>query len=181
MNESVWPPSPKALGIPGSSGDDAYRSGTPTSLPGVFDHPPLHGPQKTGVFTQNSPELSSMPPAMQPMSAGGSAPGTTSSKTTRDKVGDAFLEHLQITNPDLVARWGLTWTQVPEREACSNTIFEYLATYVSSVYIIPKGRVNAGEHLSQDSAENYWGGMIDDRRKQFQQSAEQSSQVRTIA
>ena len=112
------------------------------------------------------------------MTAAGAADGTTGSKQSRDKFGDAFLNEIATTNPDLGQRWGSKWAEVPESEACTNEIMEYVATYAATIYIIPAGRVNAGTHLSQDSAENYWGGMIDDRFKQFQHGTVQTTLVR---
>ena len=113
------------------------------------------------------------------MTTAGAADGTVGSKATRDTFGDAFLNEIAIANPDLALRWGNKWSAVPEHEACANEIMEYVATYSASVYKIPTGRVNAGFHLSQASAENYWSGMIDDRKKQFQDSQRQETKVQS--
>ena len=46
---------------------------------------------------------------------------------------------------------------------------------------IPKGRQNAGLHLKQDSAVEYWGGIIYDLKKRFQHSTEHSTKVSSRA
>jgi hypothetical protein len=115
--------------------------------------------------------------AMQPMAAEGSSAANVSNLASRNKIGDALLEHCATTNPAEAALWGSKWDAVPEEHACSNLIHEVNATFLTMVYIIPKGRVNAGNHLSQDSAEAYWGGMIFDLKKRFQHSTSQKTKV----
>ena len=116
-------------------------------------------------------------PVMQPMTAEGEASGTAGSKTSRIKFGDAFLAQIKVTNPEHSALWGTDWEEVPEALICSNKIFEYVATFAATVYIIPKGRTNAGHFLSQDSAESYWGGLIFDLKNRFQHSTAQTTKV----
>ena len=55
-----------------------------------------------------------------------------------------------------------------------NEIHELNATFLTTVY-----KMATGGHLSQDSAQNYWGGMIYDLKRRFQHSTEQSTKVRT--
>jgi hypothetical protein len=117
------------------------------------------------------------PQAMQPMTMDGDSAATAGSIKSRDAIGDMFLVHISKTNPELSERWGTQWGQVPEEHACSNELHEYTAQYLTTVYIIPAGRVNAGQHLSQDVAQNTWGGLIYDLRKRFQHSCEQSTKV----
>lgn len=111
------------------------------------------------------------------MTMDGESAATVGSQKTREAIADAFLEHVTTSNPELAALWGNKWAHVPEEHACSNKPHEYTAQFLTTVYIIPQGRVNAGSHLSHDVAQNTWGGLIYDLKKRFQHSHEQSTKV----
>ena len=111
----------------------------------------------------------------------GASTSTASSIASHNKIGDAFLEAIATSNPELAAKWGTKWTSVPEEFACANEIHEFNATFLTSVYVIPKGKTNAGKHLLHDSALDYWSGMIYDIKKRFQHSTEQSTKVSSRA
>ena len=124
-----------------------------------------------------------MPPVepIMPLRADGESASTAGSIASRNKIGDAFLAHVASSNPELATRWGAKWAEVPEECACSNEVHEFMAQYLTTVYTIPKGRQNAGLHLKQDSAVEYWGGIIYDLKKRFQHSTEHSTKVSSRA
>lgn len=115
---------------------------------------------------------------MQPMTQDGGANSTLGSVASRNKIGDAFLAALSNTNPEPAALFGKKWADVPEEYACANQIHELNATFLTTVYTMTTG-ASKGDHLSQDSAQNYWGGMIYDLKKRFQHSTKQSTKVST--
>ena len=90
---------------------------------------------------------------MEPMTSEGSSVATVNTHASQDKIGDALLEHIATSNPEEAAQWGRTWVELPEEHACSNKIHEFNATYLTTIYLIPKGRVNAGDYLSHDGQE----------------------------
>jgi hypothetical protein len=124
-----------------------------------------------------------MPPseAMTAMTMDGASTSNASNIASHNKIGDAFLEAIASSNPELAAKWGAKWVSVPEEFACANEIHEFNATFLTSIYLIPKGKTNAGKPLSHDSAIEYWGGMIYDLKRRFQHSTEQSTKVRACA
>ena len=52
------------------------------------------------------------------------------------RIADLFLAFANEGSPELSAKWGLKWCEVPEEHACDKNIFAHLATYLVKTYFI---------------------------------------------
>ena len=75
---------------------------------------------------------------MEPMSSSGASAPTRQANDGYAAKGDALLAHayMKETHPELIAEWGLVWTEMPEQHACSREPMEYAATFLTQVYKI---------------------------------------------
>ena len=112
--------------------------------------------------------------AMQP---GGDTDEWQQAQRNQCAIGDKFLLWLKTANDELSARAGLVWNEMPEDIACSQPLYGYLATYLSSHYIIEKSRINAGQKLMARSALAVWGGLIALTQRKFSSSSTASTAV----
>ena len=103
--------------------------------------------------------------------------GWEAAKANHLAKGNAMLEHANESNPDLSVVWGGDWEKVPENCINETTIYEYLGTFLASVYVIAAGHRNGGEHLDQETAEKIWSGILDHDKKRLKQSKNPKTKV----
>ena len=120
--------------------------------------------------------------ASQPMSIFGDSISWTAQQKNQLSIANSFLQHLKndAGNKPLVQRWGEQWAFVPEHEAMATELYMHLATYLVHVYVIPAGRVHAGEHMDFKSAEQAWAGALLVQVKRFTSSTRTETVVRAM-
>jgi hypothetical protein len=116
--------------------------------------------------------------AMQPMTSEGSSSDWVKAKANMRRIGNLFLEHLQMSNATLSAEWGSEWDELTEEVVTTIDFWGLLATYLVSVYVIAKGSTNAGEHLDEKSALSTWRGLFNQMRQTFAASTIRETRVR---
>ena len=58
--------------------------------------------------------------------------------SNQQNIGDMFLAYIKEASPELGAKWGAKWSEVPEKYACAQEIFAHLATYMVNEYVSPQ-------------------------------------------
>ena len=104
------------------------------------------------------------------MQTAGNAVNTLKAAANHLEFGNGFLEYAGQANEGLSARWGADFTKVPEAELCTEYFFEMLATYLTTVYIIPDGARNQGSRLSSGTAEVYFNALLNMTRERVRLS-----------
>ena len=82
------------------------------------------------------------------------------------------------TNPEMTVLWGVAFDKIPEQHACAQDLYAFAATFVVA-YVIPPGRVNAGEHYKQDVAEGMWSALFQITKRRFEKSERPETKVRS--
>ena len=118
---------------------------------------------------------------LQPTTAGGGTVDWLAQQNNQVKIGDEMLEHLAVSNPETAAPWGKRFNSIPEEHAARQLLWEFAATFLINVYIIPEGRVHAGCHLGFKTAMGIWSGWINLTRKRLKESTNPSTMVRACA
>lgn len=54
-----------------------------------------------------------------------------------------------MSDAELSARWGLSWTELPEAEAAQQLVYSHLATFLVETYTINEKDRNQGQHTSR--------------------------------
>ena len=113
-----------------------------------------------------------MPPArekspLKATSASGESTDWLNGQANQRAIGGQFLECTKERNPELHAVWGDVWLDIPEVHACARALYEFLVSFLILVYIIPKGRVNAGSKLGLKSAQGVFGGLVHQTKNRF--------------
>ena len=84
----------------------------------------------------------------------GASTSWEANKANQQRIGDSFLTEIAMTHHALSARWGRTFAAFPEEEL-TKEIFQYLGTYVTSVY-----KTAHGKFLAIAGAKAVWGGLV---------------------
>ena len=92
----------------------------------------------------------------------------------QQNIGDMFLVYINEASPELAAKWGDKWSEVPEKYACDQTIFGHLATYLVKEYISPQ----TSKNLEIASAKQLWSGLLQQNKKRFIKSKVETTKVR---
>ena len=98
--------------------------------------------------------------ALEAMVPGGDGVHSLSSHANQVRIFELFLAASTITDAALKAKAGTTFEDMPEEVACSQLIYAFFCTYLTYVYIIASGNINAGKHLDHTSAKAVWSGII---------------------
>ena len=98
--------------------------------------------------------------AIEAMTPGGDGASSLSSHANQRRIFGLFLVAATITDHALKAKAGTTFDGMPEEVACSQDIYAFFYTYLTYVYIIGSGAINAGQHLDHTSAKALWSGII---------------------
>ena len=93
-------------------------------------------------------------------------------------MGNLFLKHAHESNALESANWGDDIMAVPEKEVATELFFGLLSTYLATVYVIPKGNVNADQGLDNQTAEIYFNGILNQTRERLKKSEEPQTKVR---
>ena len=101
-------------------------------------------------------------------------------KDYHSAVGDAFLAWIKDADPELSAKWGEVWDDLPEEHACDKDVHAVCAGYLADVHPQAAG-ANKGELLHFSTAEGYWGGMVQTVYRRFSASERKETQVRALA
>ena len=112
------------------------------------------------------------------MPSAGHAQATINTKKNCLRIANLFLEHVAEVSPDLTAKWGTVWEEIPEQYAADMEIYEHIATYLVKTYIIDEGNRGAGGSLSSRVATQDWSEMIQNQKARFSKSSEQKTKVR---
>ena len=91
--------------------------------------------------------------------------------SNQQNIGDMFLAYIKEASPELCAKWGAKWSEVPEKYACAQELFAHLATYMVNEYVSPV----TGRHLEKVSAEALWSGLL---QQSFGKSTVDTTKVR---
>jgi len=118
--------------------------------------------------------------ATEAVTPGGKAKSTVNQRNNRLKKCERFLLHVADMSPELSARWGIDWDEVPEDELAQRDIWAHMADFLSNVYTIEEGAVNAGQHLGLKTAHGDWSGMIDTARKALEATGRPATIVRAL-
>jgi hypothetical protein len=116
-------------------------------------------------------------PAIRRVAASGDSTGWNQQKDNHSAVGNAFLTHVSLHEPALSAKWGLVWDEVPEEHACDVDIHAVSAGYLADHHPQAAG-VNKGQLLHYNTAEAYWGGLVQTVAKRFADSERRETTVR---
>lgn len=119
--------------------------------------------------------------ATEAVTPGGKAKATINQRNNRLKKCDRFLLHVADMSPELSAQWGTDWDEVPEDELAQRDIWAHMADFLSNVYTIEEGAVNAGQHLGLKTEHGDWSGMIDTARKALEVTGRSETKVRVLA
>ena len=112
------------------------------------------------------------------MTSEGDAPATVLAKNNHLRIGGLFLAHIKEVDSELSKKWGTLWSQVPEKFACDNQIFEHLATFLVFIYNIASGDKNHEKgFLGQKTAQKVWSSLIQQSRTRFSKSTEKATKV----
>ena len=98
--------------------------------------------------------------AIEAMTPGGDGTSSLSSHANQRRIFGLFLVAATITDQALKAKAGTTFDDMPEEVACSQDIYAFFCTYLTYVYVIGGGAINAGQHLDHTSAKSIWSGII---------------------
>ena len=118
--------------------------------------------------------------APREMASGDTSKTWASSRANYISVGTDFLKYTAEHDEELATRWGTSWVNVPEAEACSREIFSRLATYLAEVHTIKEGRKKAGSHFDSSTAEACWSDLVQGNRQRFSSSTEEATRVRRL-
>ena len=162
---------PFHLQIPGNSGVWRFRTqrrrGSPASQTGV-------DADSSRNFRGNSGDPGAMSKAKagsSAMTSEGDAPATVLAKNNHLRIGDLFLAHIKEVDSELSTKWGTLWSQVPEKFACNNQIFEHLATFLVFIFNIASGDKNHEKgFLGQKTAQQIWSSLIQQSKTRFSRS-----------
>lgn len=132
--------------------------------------------KRAGKMADKSPAR-----ATEAVTPGGKAKSTVNQRNNRLKKCERFLLHVADMSPELSARWGTDWDEVPEDELAQRDIWAHMADFLSNVYTIEEGAVNAGQHLGLKTAHGDWSGMIDTARKALEVTGRSDTKVRALA
>lgn len=114
------------------------------------------------------------PAPSEAMDSGGSLAGYVQTLANQQNIGDMFLVYINEASPELAAKWGDKWSEVPEKYACDQTIFGHLATYLVKEYISPQ----TSKNLEIASAKQLWSGLLQQNKKRFIKSKVETTKVR---
>ena len=93
---------------------------------------------------------------------------TVLAKNNQVRVANLFLsDYLGTADAPLREAAGDDFMLVPPDVICACLIWEFLAQYLATVYIICKGRKNAGKHLHDSTAVQLWSGLIQQQHTRF--------------
>lgn len=98
--------------------------------------------------------------AIEAMTPHGDGASSLSSHANQRRIFGLFLVAATITDHALKAKAGTTFDDMPEEVACSQDIYAFFCTYLTYVYVIGGGAINAGQHLDHTSAKSIWSGII---------------------
>lgn len=124
-----------------------------------------------------------MPPrAVAPseaMAGAGSSESWAGALSNHQRIGDLFLAFVSEGSPELSAKWGLKWCEVPEEHACEKNIFAHLATYLVKTYFITdKAGKPTEAQLGSASVEAVFNGLLQANKKRFSKSTSAATKVR---
>ena len=124
-----------------------------------------------------------MPPRVvapsEAMAGAGSSESWAGALSNHQRIGDLFLAFVSEGSPELSAKWGLKWCEVPEEHACGKDIFAHLATYLCKTYFITdRAGKPTDQQLSMASVEGIFNGLIQANKKRFLKSTTAATKVR---
>ena len=114
--------------------------------------------------------------ASAPMEPGGESESWAQAQANQMRIADLCLEDL--SDAELKARTGSVWNNTPEDVVCTELMFGYLATFVSSKYTIEANRRNAGKMLGIKTALGIFSGVLNQTQRRFSASSVGETQVR---
>eukprot|EP00964_Phaeocystis_antarctica_P053824 scaffold31611_cov59-Phaeocystis_antarctica.AAC.4 len=97
---------------------------------------------------------------IEAMTPGGDGASSLLSHANQRRIFGLFLVAATITDVGLKAAAGTTFEGMPEEVACNQAIYAYFCTFLTYVYVIGPGAINAGGHLDHTSAKAVWSGII---------------------
>jgi hypothetical protein len=113
------------------------------------------------------------------MAGAGSSESWAGALSNHQRIGDLFLAFVSEGSPELSAKWGLKWCEVPEEHACGKDIFAHLATYLCKTYFITdRAGKPTDQQLSMASVEGIFNGLIQANKKRFLKSTTAATKVR---
>ena len=116
------------------------------------------------------------PAAIRRIAAVGDTTSWENQKENHQKVGDAFLAHVAAHEQELGEKWGLVWDEVPEQYACDEDIHAVAAGYLADHHPRAAG-ANKGELLHHNTADAYWGSLVQTVHRRFRESERPQTQV----
>jgi hypothetical protein len=115
----------------------------------------------------------------QAMAGVGASKEWEQAKANHQRIADLFLAFANEGSPELSAKWGLKWSEVPEEHACDTNIFAHLATYLVKTYFITdKAGKPTEAQLSSASVEAVFNGLLQANKKRFSKSTSAATKVR---
>ena len=148
---------------------------------------PISGPPKASpalsAHLPRTPQTGAMPPRVvapsEAMAGAGSSESWAGALSNHQRIGDLFLAFVSEGSPELSAKWGLKWCEVPEEHACGKDIFAHLATYLCKTYFITdRAGKPTDQQLSMASVEGIFNGLIQANKKRFLKSTTAATKVR---